>query len=112
MRQLFFVGILVFGVIAGIVYVLWTIVAALYHDWSLGRGVKQLQEESAARRAKREQEDELGHAAASASELRARAAASRAAPIPRAGKAGPVGIDSSRSLMTRTFYHRRGPGGD
>ena len=58
MRQLFFVGILVAGLIAGVLYVLWTILASLYHDWSLGRGVDKIQEESDARRRQRRQEDE------------------------------------------------------
>ncbi len=56
MRQYFFVGILVFGVLAGVLYFLWAILAALYHDWAMGRGVKQIQAASAAQRAKREEE--------------------------------------------------------
>ncbi len=56
MRQYFFLGILIFGVLAGIVYFCWTIVAALYHDWSLSRHVDEIRAESAAQRARRLEE--------------------------------------------------------
>jgi hypothetical protein len=58
MRQLFFGGILAFGVIAGIIYVLWTIVSTLYRDWDLGRDVDQIKAESDKRRQERRAKDE------------------------------------------------------
>ena len=60
----------------------------------------------------REQEDELGHAPASAPEPGARAVAGSFSWIPLAGRTRPERLGSSRSLMTRTFYHRPGPGVD
>lgn len=53
MRQYFFLGIVIFGVLAGIVYFCWSIVAALYHDWMLGRHVGAIKAASAAHRAQR-----------------------------------------------------------
>jgi hypothetical protein len=54
MRQLFFGGIVVFGIIAGIFYVLWTIVSTLYRDWDMGRDVEQIKAESEHRRKERQ----------------------------------------------------------
>lgn len=56
MRQYFFLGIVIVGVVAGICYFCWQILAALYHNWTLGRHVNELQSESAARRAQRVEE--------------------------------------------------------
>ncbi len=56
MREFFFVGILIVGVLAGIVYFCWSILAALYHDWMMSRGVEDIKAESAAQRAKRQEE--------------------------------------------------------
>ena len=53
MRQLFFGGIVAFGVIAGIIYVFWTIVSTMYHDWVLGRDVDEIKAESEKRREER-----------------------------------------------------------
>jgi hypothetical protein len=57
MRQIFFLGVIGLGVIAAIVYFLWSIVAALYHDWSLGRGVNELATESENLREQRKQRE-------------------------------------------------------
>jgi len=43
-------GILIGGALAGIFYFAWTIVRALHYQWSLTRGVGELENESAARR--------------------------------------------------------------
>lgn len=56
MRQFFFMGILICGVLAGIAYFCWTIIVALYHDWMMGRGVKEIRADSAAQRTKRLEE--------------------------------------------------------
>ncbi len=56
MRQYFFGGILAFGVIAGIIYVFWTIISTMYHDWVLGRDVDVIKAESEERRAQRRAE--------------------------------------------------------
>jgi hypothetical protein len=56
MRQFFFLGILILGVLAGLVYFLWSIVTALYQDWLMGRGVREIQRESAMRRREREEQ--------------------------------------------------------
>lgn len=56
MRTYFFLGILIFGVLAGIVYFCWSIIAAFYHDWVLGRHVKTIQAESDTERARRAEE--------------------------------------------------------
>jgi hypothetical protein len=56
MRQYFFMGILIFGVLAGIIYFCWSIIVALYHDWTLGRHVGAIQAQSEAQRAKRAEE--------------------------------------------------------
>lgn len=58
MRQLFFGGIVAFGVIAGIIYVLWTIVSTMYHDWVLGRDVDEIKAESEKRREERRAKEE------------------------------------------------------
>ena len=58
MRQLFFGGIVAFGVIAGIFYVLWTIVSTLYRDWDMGRDVDQIKAESEKRRRERRSKEE------------------------------------------------------
>ena len=56
MRQFFFLSVLIVGIVATVIYFLWSIVANLYHNWSLGRGVHQLEAESRSRRQQREQE--------------------------------------------------------
>ncbi len=56
MRQFFFVGILICGVLAGVVYFCWSILASLYRDWEMGRGVAEIKAESAAQRTKRQEE--------------------------------------------------------
>ena len=56
MRQFFFMGILIFGVLAGIAYFCWSIIVALYHDWTLGRHVGTIKKQSEAERAKRVEE--------------------------------------------------------
>lgn len=56
MRQYFFLGILTVGVLGGIIYVCWLIVASLYHDWILGRHVGEIQAESEMRRERRAEE--------------------------------------------------------
>ena len=56
MRTYFFLGILICGVLAGIVYFCWSIVTAFYHDWLLGRHVKTISEQSEAERARRAEE--------------------------------------------------------
>ena len=56
MRQIFFMGILIVGVLAGILYFCWSIIAELYHDWVLGRHVGAIKAQSDEQRAKREEE--------------------------------------------------------
>ncbi len=56
MRQVFFVGIIIVGVVAGILYFCWSILAELYHNWTLGRHVGTIQAQSQEQRAKREEE--------------------------------------------------------
>lgn len=56
MREYFFLGVLILGVLAGIIYFCWSIITALYHDWMLGRHVGAIEAESTARRAQRAEE--------------------------------------------------------
>ena len=51
-------AVLIGLVVGGIGYYIWSVVAALYHDWSLSRGVDKLKAEGAARREKRREADE------------------------------------------------------
>lgn len=56
MKQYFLLGILILGVLSGLVYLLWSVVTALYQDWLMGREVPQIQSESQMRRRQREEE--------------------------------------------------------
>jgi hypothetical protein len=56
MREYFFLGIVIFSVLAGILYFCWSIIAALYHDWVLGRHVGAIRADSETQRAKRAEE--------------------------------------------------------
>ena len=58
MRQYFFLGIVVFGLFAGIIYFCWSIVAELFHHWWMGKDVNKIKAESEIRRAKRTEEAE------------------------------------------------------
>jgi hypothetical protein len=58
MKQYFFLGAIIVFVVGGIAYYLWSVAAALYHDWSLARGVDKLKAESDERRARRREQDE------------------------------------------------------
>jgi hypothetical protein len=58
MRQYFFLGILVFGVIAGIIYYFWSVIAALYRDWMMGKDVGKIKAQSETLRQKRAEEAE------------------------------------------------------
>ncbi len=56
MRQFFFMGILIVGVLGGIIYFCWSIIVALYHDWVLGRHVGTIKANAEAERVKRGEE--------------------------------------------------------
>lgn len=56
MRQTFFLGILILGVVSGVVYFLWTIAAALYEDWMMGKDVNKIKADSEQRRKERLEE--------------------------------------------------------
>ncbi len=56
MRQTFFIGILIVGVVGGIIYFLWTIGAALYEDWVMGKDVNKIKADQQQRRKERLEE--------------------------------------------------------
>lgn len=56
MKEYFFIGILIFGVLAGFLYFCWSIIAALFHNWTLGRHVGAIQADSESQRAMRAEE--------------------------------------------------------
>ena len=56
MRQFFFLGILIVGVLAFIIYFCWSVITAIYYDWMLGRHVGAIKAASNDHRAQRAEE--------------------------------------------------------
>ncbi len=57
MREMFFIGVVVFGSIAIVIYFVWMLIVALYTDWRLRIDVKAIKASNDGRRAHRDEEN-------------------------------------------------------